>query len=187
MNECEIQQASLAQYVADGEPDEREYQALRQHLASCEGCRQALASLRRVEAALWAWPLQEAPAGLTTRILDAIEGEPQVEDWRPLPWSVWVPVLTLLVALALAVWLAPAPDPAFARALPEPRADLLRLWLPEDQGLLWAVWIGVSAVLFGAGITMALVQGRMPNEAEMDHLRHRLSDTAQRLWHLAGR
>lgn len=183
MNSCQAYAAMLAQYVADGEPARDEYRALRQHLSSCAACQETLATLRRVEAALWSWPPHKAPAGMTVRILGAIENETPVQAWKLLPWSIWVPALTLLVALALAVLLAPAP----AVSLLEPPVQLLHLRLPEDPSLLWAVWIGVSAVIFGAGITMALVQGRMPNEAEIDHVRHRLSDKAQRLLHLAER
>jgi anti-sigma factor RsiW len=188
MTDCKAHEALLAQYVADGQPPLREYQALRRHLATCEDCRAAAHALQRVEQALWAWPLYPAPTGLVERTLANIDGETPMEPWKPLPWSVWLPALTLLVALALALLLAP--EPGLAPAVPwlEPQAELaFQVRLPDDPALLWALWIGGAIVVFGAGITMALVQGRLPNETEMDHLRHMLSDTAQRLWRLAGR
>ncbi len=188
MIDCKTCRAELAQYVSDGQPDAQAYRELRDHLAACPDCLRAAAALHVVEQALWEWPLEPAPMGLVERILEAIDREQPVEPWRPLPWAIWVPALTLLVALGLAVMLTPEPGPAPAVPWLEPNLEFsLQAYLPDDPGLLWALWIGGSMVAFGVGITMALVQGRLPSEAEIEHLRHRLSDTAQRLWHLAGR
>lgn len=186
---CEQCGAALAQYVVEGCPQTRQYDKLRDHLAGCPRCRQDLDELRRVELALRAWPPRPAPAHLTSRILAAIEREAPVEAWSPLPWSVWLPALTLLAALALtALLIPPQPTELHAPLWIEPAiqwSGLLQLL--DDPDLGSALWIGGSAALAGIGITIALMHGRMPSEDEVQVLRHRLSDTAQRFWRMAGR
>ncbi len=185
MTNCAAWQDLLAQYVADGEPLWPEYEALRCHLAVCPECQATAEALRRVDLALREWPRQPVPKGLAPRILATIEQETYIEPWKPLPWSVWLPVLTLLAAVGLAITLAPV-RVSVSAAFPW-GVEPLQCQLLEDPALLWAIWLGVAVMVFGAGITIALVQGRLPNQAEMDHLRDKLSHTAQRLLHLAGR
>lgn len=189
MMQCERYSAMLAQYVVEGCPSTGEYHGLREHLAGCPPCQRDFHDLRRVELALRSWPPRPAPPHLTHRILAAIERETPVEAWTALPWSVWLPALTLLVALALAALLVP-PQPAElpAAVLLDPAiqwSGLLQML--DDPDLAYALWIGGSAALAGIGITLALMHGRLPNDDEIDDLRDRVSDTAQRFWRMAGR
>jgi hypothetical protein len=185
---CEEAQTVLAQWVADGYPRTFEYQGLREHLADCAACRLAAGDLERVEQALRAWPLRPVPVGLARRILAAIEREIRVEPWEPLPWNVWLPAMTLLAAVALALLLAPPlPSAVPPMSWLEPAAQWPgQLRFPDDQGLLAALWLGGSLAVVGIGITLALVHGRLPTEDEVDNLRHRLWDKAHRLLRLAG-
>ncbi len=177
MIHCRDVQALLPQYVADGQPAGDEYAIVQAHLHACQSCMAVVERLELVDAGLSRWPMQQPPPGLTERIMAAIDKEAPVEAWSLFPRSVWLPVLTLLVALVLAIHLTPSV---------EPNGAALYGQLSADPSLLLALWIGVSMAISGVGLTLALVHGRLPDEEEMDHLRHRLSDTAHRLRRLAG-
>jgi anti-sigma factor RsiW len=188
MTECRASQPLLPQYVADGMPTTCEYAAVRAHLASCPHCRITVERLVQVETSLSRWPLQQAPPDMAERILAAIDREAPIEAWNMLPWNVWLPALTLLVALALAIHLTPAMQAGLITApwIEPGKMAPLPLQFSRDPAFLWALWIGFSIAVSGMGITLALVHGRLPDEEEIDHLRDRLSDTAHRLRRLAG-
>jgi anti-sigma factor RsiW len=182
---CNAYQESLAQFIADGEPVSPEYAAVRAHLAACGECRVHAARLRRVETALRAWPLAEVSVPLHRRLLATLR------PWPPAPpaprpavsWSVWLPALTLVCALALTLTLAPLPGP---EALPPAgtQSTLVSLLLRED--MLTAIWMGIAVALAGIGLTVALGQGRLPNQDEIDSLRDRASHAADHFMRLAG-
>lgn len=178
----------LAEYVAAGEPNSVEYARLQAHLAICPACQETRDALRRVEQALWEWPLEPSPPHLTERILAAIEHEQPVGPWQILPRRVWLPTATLMAVMILALLLYPS--------LP---ADLpLIQWLQSlqsvsEEGLLqdtrslWAFWVGCFAALAGIGVTLALVYGRMPDPWEIEYARHKVVQAFERLRRFASR
>lgn len=188
MTNCQDIQGLLPQYVADGQPAAGEYAAVRAHLNSCTNCLATVELLQYVETGLSDWPLQPASPDLTNRILAAIDREAPIEPWRLLPWNIWLPALTLLVALALAIFLTPSMQGELGTVpwIEPVKAVPLQVQFSADPALLLALWIGFSTAVCGIGITLALVHGRLPDEEELDHVRHRLSDKAHRLWRLAG-
>jgi anti-sigma factor RsiW len=73
--ECRVvREAVEAIASGDLQPDER----MRLHLESCTGCAAALATARRIERVLAAWPAPPAPAGFTAAVVQRLRGE----RWR---------------------------------------------------------------------------------------------------------
>jgi hypothetical protein len=88
---------------------------LEAHLASCEGCREELAALRRglaiADAEMARLAAEEASPALAARIRQAVDEREAAPAWRfGWVWPAVAAAVTLLVVLA--VWLARAPSPA---------------------------------------------------------------------------
>lgn len=182
---CDTLREQLVDYVVAGEPADGHYAALREHLSHCMLCQQDLGYLRQVELALRAWPLEEVTPSLQLRLLATGNRPQQPMDLSPLPWAIWLPALTVLIAIMLALFLTPvslsvALQPATAPLEWNPAAQSL------DQDAVRAVWVGVSVALAGIGVTMALSETEMPDMSDMDGLRSRATHAIQRIWRLAG-
>jgi len=182
---CDTLREQLVDYVVAGEPADDQYAVLRAHLYHCVQCQQDLNRLRQVELALRAWPLEEVTPSLQLRLLATGNRLQQPMDLYPLPWAIWLPALTVLIAIGLALFLTPVP---LSIAL-QPAASPLE-WNPRalslDHDALQAVWVGVSVALAGIGVTMALSQTEMPDRSDMDGLRSRATHAIRRIWHPAG-
>lgn len=157
----------LAQYVADGEPASPEYGQLRIHLAQCSFCRGYLLKFRQVEDALKSYPKVTPNTELSlniTRIVADTQTRPS--EWRAFPWTVWVPVATIMVASLVALYLVPngavAPSNAInwqAPVIISP--ELLDPWLQSfrvtlSQGDLATIGGAIAAILGGTGILWAI-------------------------------
>jgi len=182
---CDTLREQMIDYVVAGEPADDQYAAMRARCHRSDQCQQDLDHLRQVELALRALPLEEVSASLQLRLL-AIGNRPrQPIDLYPLPWAIWLPALTVLIAIGLVLLLAPIPlsialQPATAPWEWTPAA------LSLDQDALQAVWVGVSVALAGIGVTMALSETEMPDRRDMDGLRSRATHAIERIWRLAG-
>lgn len=208
---CDERAPALAQYVADGEPPDATYAALRAHVSACTICAERIVLLRAVETALAAWPEAIVEPGLARRILRRLPASyartRSVEEWRALPWSVWVPALTLGVAMAL-VWVAsPAGPPQgdSAQHLGVTMGQLPRtigswvgsLGLPLDAPAVtmpnpgdkafWAVWSGLCIALGGGGVSLALGAWGEQHERRWQELRQSVAQAADRIVRLAHR
>jgi len=182
---CDTLREQLIDYVVAGEPAEDRYAALRAHLYHCALCQQDLDHLRKVELALRAWPLEEVTTSLQLRLLATGNRPQQPMDPYPLSWPIWLPALTVLIAIALALFLTPVPlSIALQPAAPPSEWNLAALSL--DQDALRAVWVGVSVALAGIGVTMALSDKGMPDRGDMDGLRSSAIHAIERIWRLAG-
>jgi len=178
----------LADYVADGEPENSEYVALRIHLHDCALCRAQLARLRDVESALRSYPLLRPSPELTRSILHAIRSEPRQEDWRLVPWSIWLPSLTLLLAFGFVAFVLP-PHTQFAlpmvspEPLPATEAIQLREWLitSTQNDPFWPLWAGLLIVASGLGFALSLASWGSSTNRQFDRFESRLSSAAERL------
>jgi len=137
--------------------------ALAQHLQACPSCRLFWARVAMVDAALRDLPLMAAPAGLRARILERIPTTPTGEF---LPWTLWMPVLSLVsgVAVACVVLLfhqGSVLSDTFSPALAEwiVRAQQ---WLLSNGSVLSTVALSVTVgLLFTAvAIGLGLYMGR---------------------------
>lgn len=208
---CEEHAPDLAQYVADGEPLDMAFAALRAHVSTCPICVRRIALLREVEAALGTWPQIAAQPDLAWRILSRLPAEyaqPSVmEEWRALPWNVWVPALTLGVAVAL-VWVASPPGSTQGGSVQHLGARVSELprvigsWagglgLPVQAPAVaatqwgdkafWAIWSGVCIALGGGGVSLALGTWGEQHERRWQELRQSVAQAAERVVRLAHR
>jgi anti-sigma factor RsiW len=172
MRYCETIEDRLPQYVADGEPDTPEYAALQAHLTTCIACQQYLQQLRWVEHGLRSESRPAVDPDLTTRIMAAIAEERGLQtqsgadDWRLLPFDVWLPMVTLLLALTILTLSIPEHLRSLAfRYAPQPevlqRTVSLSGWLAPFEGgvgdpAFWALWIGLFVALAGLGLCVSL-------------------------------
>ncbi len=179
---------ALPEYVAAGEPDLSQYEGLRSHLAWCPCCQQDACTLRETEAALRAWPLYPVPPDLYARIMQAIDRRLTVEEWQPMPWNVWLPALSLSLAVLLACHLMPSAVFGLPlRQLVQENGEITVHLDPRlGQQAAWAIWTGVFAALAGIGLTLALTVGRMPSPQEMGEFRQRATHTVERILKTAG-
>ena len=182
---CEALRDQLVDYVAEGEPLEGRYDALRAHLQQCSACALDLYYLRRVEQALKAWPLEDVSAPLRERLLSTLDRREALQCGSSQPWSIWLPALTVSVAIVLAVLLAPVP---FSLVLQVPQAGVeyvpVASSLPHEA--LQAILVGVAMALAGIGLTTALAQGGMPSQGDLDSLRDRATSAFEHILRPTG-
>jgi hypothetical protein len=199
MQICEFWFELLAQYVADGEPAVPEYAALRAHLGECGVCRAQLVRLRQVERELRTLPGVDPAQTLFQRIMAQVAQAEQAaapeEPW--FSWSVWVPAITLIVALLCVAMLMPAqalPSVQWAeldRYLLEERAPLTVL-LPlvgaqADPTLSLAVWSAVFSIMAGLGLMLSLRSWREEHNRSLNQIEHQVMDAAHWLGNMARR
>ncbi len=199
--QCNQVRPGLTEYIADmvsgsGTGASREAEALERHLEECAACRAEAERLRRVEEALWSYPGVTAPAGLTADVMRrvAMERPAAQEEWRMLPWDVWVPAVAFLLALLVAVASIP---PHLLSAMPGDEiggtvvswSEQVNGWLapiqgPAQGGLLWAALAAILATTAGLGLSLALSEW---SSDEVSAIESRVTDAASRLWNTARR
>ncbi len=124
---------------------------LHDHVQSCTECHLFLVRLLEVETALCRLPLYAAPAGLTRRILaQAVAYRHQEED-SFLPWTLWLPLLSLLIGISwayLAILMNQSGSPTVPFS-PSVRDLLFRIqeWITAHLPTITAVAISVAAGL----------------------------------------
>jgi anti-sigma factor RsiW len=182
---CEALRDQLVEYVVEGEPVEARYDALRAHLQLCSACAQNLMYLRRVEQALRAWPLEDVSMPLRERLLSTLDRRQGLQSGPSQPWSIWLPALTVAVAIVLALLLAPVP---FSLVLQVPHVGVesvsLASSLPREA--IQAILVGVAMALAGIGLTTALAQGGMPSQGDLDSLRDRATSAFEHILRPTG-
>ena len=178
---CQAMRDLLAEYVADGEPLTARYASLRMHLQQCEACRQDLTYLRDVEQALRAWPLEKVSVPLRERLLATLDMRNDPALRYPQLWSIWLPIVTILTAIALALALAPAPLP-LTLAVPQGGKEWAPMVIALDQETLQAILVGIGVALAGIGVTVALAQGELPGHEDLDAFRGRASHAVESIW-----
>ncbi|MGI6367995.1 MAG: hypothetical protein ACOX2L_06480 [Anaerolineae bacterium] len=172
----------LAEYVASGEQD-RVLGEHWQHVRDCPICQRDLQRLRRVEVALRQWPMVSVPAMLNERLLAAARLPRSLEENYP-RWTIWLPAVTVVIAIALALLLAPASLHVALNAPPQAAEPSLSFFaLDREAGL--ALWIGMCVALAGIGVTMGLADSRMPDREDLDVLRTRASRAVEHAWRVA--
>ena len=171
---------------------ERHYAPLRTHLTSCSTCRAYARRLRSVEDALRTYPRAHPSSLLTDRILRAVGRErAEMEEWHPLSWDVWIPVLSFVMALLIASAslsqeiLARVPDSQLAEMLatwPRFLQSGSTLWESMEKDLLWAVASGIFATIAGLGMGLTLAYWSKLDAFDPGQVEQRITNTAQRLW-----
>ncbi|MFO7918161.1 MAG: zf-HC2 domain-containing protein [Anaerolineae bacterium] len=192
MLSCKRVQEQLPQYIADGERASPRYEALHRHLASCPACRAYAQRLRLVEEALHTYPRVHPSPLLTDRILEAVGKErAAMEEWHPLSWDVWVPVMVFVMALFIASvslpqgMLARVPDTRLTETLaawPHFLQSRSALWGRVEKELLWAIASGIFATMAGLGMGITLAYWKKLDAFDLGDLEQWLASTAQRLW-----
>ena len=122
------------------------------HLQGCPDCRGLLARVRLVDGALRAPPLEQMPAWSVHQVIARLAAEsPRQEAF--LPWTLWLPIGSLLAGLLWAyvtlVWPA---GPAMTRS-----ADpSLLVWLTQLEGWVFAqqAMLNVVALSVGGGLLL---------------------------------
>ncbi len=108
---CERYRDALRDLAAGG----RVPALLEPHLASCEGCREELALLRRalamVDTEMARLVAEEPSPALAARIRQAVAVRDAAPAWRP-GWLWPVAAAAAMLLVALAVWVGRAPSPA---------------------------------------------------------------------------
>ena len=142
--------ADVAAYAVDA-LDVDEERAFEEHLASCEACREELASLREATAALAYGAVGPAPPPeLKLRILDRAKAErpnvvslPRRRSWTA-PFAA-AAAIAAAVAIGVGVWAAtrPATNDAFTSVLAKPGAKLVPM---GDRGTLALAPDGTAAI-----------------------------------------
>jgi uncharacterized membrane protein YdfJ with MMPL/SSD domain len=129
--------------------------ALWEHLRGCPSCRSFLARLKEVDVVLRAPPLEAAPRRVTRQIMAQLASSDR-QQAPFLHWTVWLPMVSLLLGLVWVyitlVWPSGADllrslDPTMASWLA--RIDQ---WVATQQAMLNAVAISV-----GAGLLVTLL------------------------------
>lgn len=199
--QCDEVRSRLAEYMADvvagkDAPACSNAAGLERHLAECAACRAEAERLRQVEEALWSYPGVTPPDGLTAAVMRRVAQERPVaeEEWRLLPWDVWVPAVAFVLALLVAVasippHLLPAMSGGEIGGTFAAWSEQVSAWLapirgPAEGGLLWAVLAAILATTAGLGLSLAI------NACAADEVRafeSRVSDAASRLWDTARR
>ncbi len=204
MSICERVQRQLSQYVADGAPRLVCYTGLRAHLRSCVACRALARQLSHVEDALTTLPMVVPDPILIERIVRVVDLDrqgtelcEQPGEWRLFPWDIWVPALTLVLALSIVGMSVPAhllPWKAMSELENMPvnwtsLVDATKMWFRYgvDPDRFWAIWIGAFVALAGLGLSMSLSSWDLRHRRRLDHLESQASDVAQRLRELVRR
>jgi hypothetical protein len=195
---CEFWFELLAQYVADGEPQIPEYAALRAHLRVCDACYAQRGRLLQVERGLRALPEASPDPALPQRIMERVvtqAEQPTLPEDPWLSWPVWVPAMTLIVALLCAAMLVPAqvlPSVGWSeldRYLIETHAPL-SAFLPgtgDNPLLSLAVWSAIFAILAGLGLMLSLRSWREEHSRSLNQIEHQVADAAHWLGNMARR
>ena len=142
--------ADVAPYAMDA-LDPNEERAFEEHLASCEACREELASLREATAALAYGAAGPAPpAELKLRILEQAKAErPNVVSLPPRrSWTTPLAAAAAIaaaVAIGVGVWAAtrPTTNDAFTSVLAKPGAQIVPM---GDRGTLAVAPDGTAAI-----------------------------------------
>lgn len=199
--QCDQVRGRLAEYVADamsrtGAGTTGDAEDIERHLAECAACRAEAERLRQVEVALWAYPGVEPPAELTAAVMRRVAAERPLaqEEWRMLPWDVWVPAVAFVLALLVAVasippHLLPAVSGDSIGGTVASWSEQVNGWLapiagPSQGGLLWAFLGALLATTAGLGLSYALDAF---SSDEVNAIESRVSDAASRLWDRARR
>ncbi|MHB1319852.1 MAG: anti-sigma factor [Anaerolineae bacterium] len=182
---CEALREVLVDYVSEGEPVGAGYDSLRAHLQLCSACAQDLIYLRRVEQALRAWPLEQVSIPLRDRLLSTLDQRQESQGEPSQPWSIWLPALTVSVAIALALLLSPVPlSVSLEGSAAGPELNSLAPALNREA--LQAIMVGIATALAGIGVTTALAQGGLPSQDDVDALRDRATHAVAHFLRLAG-
>lgn len=190
MLSCERMQERLPQYIADGERATPRHEALRAHLASCPACRAYAQRLRLVEEALRTYPRAHPSPLLTNRILETVgRDRAAMEEWHPLSWDMWVPVVVFVLALLIGSvslpqeMLARVPDTQLTETLatwPYALQGRSALWGKMEKELLWAVASGIFATMAGLGMGLTLAYWSRLDSLDLGDVEQRITSTAQR-------
>ncbi|NLT74395.1 MAG: hypothetical protein GXX94_09435 [Chloroflexi bacterium] len=169
----------LAEFAVEGHLDQVHEEILKRHLACCAKCRLELAHLRRVEYALRTWPLERVDAPLHARLM-AMLATAYRESPPAMPsWPIWVPLVTIALAMGLALLLAPAMP---ALSLPDPTTEFAQATASaHGRDALLAIWIGAAVALAGAGLTTALSQAVQPGHPDLQSVRRRAAEAAEHI------
>jgi len=193
MLNCETCRERLPQYVADHEPAGTECDALRRHLASCADCAAYHERLVTVEAALSRMPRMIPSTTVRAHVIAMIAQEGRsAPPWQWLPWTVWLPALALIAALAIAwasllhpeLQLATLPDlETVVQPLnvPAPIPTLARVDWSSDRAT--ALYIGILLSLAGFGIMLSLARWSPANSRRLEHLEDQAERAAERWLH----
>jgi hypothetical protein len=117
------------------------------------------------------------------------------EPW--LSWAVWVPTITLIVALCCAAMLVPP------QSLPNVQWAEMERYLIEERLLLpeltaarqaistppfsLAAWSAIFAILAGLGLTLSLRSWREEHSRSLNQIEHQVLVAAHRVGHMARR
>jgi hypothetical protein len=187
----------LPQYIADGEPRLGYGDDMCYHLTVCPACRAHALRLRRVENALRTYPLVSPVPETVASTLRQITRQERFsrEEWQALPWDIWVPALAILLAIVVTIALLP---PQLLPSIPVTElgrgvSDLPTVIatqpapvpLQVKTDLFWALWIGLSAILGGIGLSLGLSNWSKGNSRSLGRLETRVTTAAVRLWEQA--
>jgi len=193
--QCDEVRSKLVSYAA-GDVADAESHTIRRHLARCADCAGEEQRLRWVEEALWRYPGVNPPAGLTAAVMRRVARERPLpaEEWRLLPWDVWVPCVAFVLALLVAMVsippdLLPAMSGTGVRGTVMAWSEQVNSWLapvqgPAQGGLLWAVVGALLATTAGLGLSLAI---SACTADQVDEIEARVNDAATRLWSFARR
>lgn len=149
---CEEIRQAILEHTLEGEPIAPD-SPLGAHLRQCPDCQRYHEAIVQVDTALQAMPLQAAPSWIVERVLARIEPN---REQPFLPWTVWVPLLSLFAGFAWAyaafVWTRSAQIAPTVAVWP----TQLEIWLSTHQGALGAlslsVVLGLIFSVLGVGV-----------------------------------
>ena len=190
---CERCREQLPQYVADHEPLASAHSMLRQHLMACADCHAYYERLVTVEAALFAMPRFRPSAAVRAHVIAMIAQEGRsAPPWQFLPWTVWLPALALITALAIA-WtslahpgIELAPLPSLQTVVqpfdgPVPWPILAQIDLTSDRS--FALYLGGLFSLAGIGLMLSLARWSPSNSETLSHIEQQAQQAAERWAH----
>ncbi len=190
---CDEIREILPQYIADGEPRQQSYRALQAHLISCPSCRDYALRLRVVEQALHAFPFVSPDPEMAGCIMRSVLAQKQAqEEWHLFPWDVWVPAIAFSLAIIVALMCLPANllpvmnlTDLERNVVVEGTASSMSLQVSMD--LFWALWIGISVIAAGIGLSLSIFHWNKANSKSLGRLETRVTDAAAKLWDFARR
>lgn len=100
---CEKYTAALSAF-ADGELNEKERDALLEHLEHCEGCREHLSELMILHTMFEQLPELDAPQGFSERVLDRMHEEERAKKRHRRAWPRVLAACFALVLISAAAW-----------------------------------------------------------------------------------
>lgn len=163
MADCRKYRRWLCEHMVDDSSAMDCPQDLRAHLADCVACRRYAQKLQIIDAALRERSLRSVSPYLSQRIMRSVEQMEQ-EHWEILPWSVWLPALTIAAGLIVAAcalpagYLSPQKVSFWERSVTLTGTQPLPLFQPPlgESDAFWALWSAVFAVVSGLGIILGL-------------------------------